>query len=293
MGSRSWAADWEQIVARDLVPHLIPAGQPWDGHRPADRVWLPPGGHADLSGSIGQTSPEDLLAVPAAAWRWNRWRRQSLYTPPGVAAIGERGAALWIQALPVPGVWAQVPFSELAAVERQADGPWRVLIVTGRAGRIVVRYHQDAEQATDAWARRLRLRAASIPAPVPPSQAGDRSLGSDQGRHSFLLAPGDEIVRAGRDAQAGRRPSLLAVTSRELIIVQSSRNRGRPWGWTTRTLYVPRRSIENASIVSGTVLVRSAGTDVQAELRSRKAAAPASSWLRYVLGDHDRSSTGS
>lgn len=293
MGSQPWTADWEHIVERDLVPHLIPAGQPWDGHRPAGRAWLPPGADAELSGSIGPTSPEDLLAVPAAVWRWNRWRRQSLYTLPGVAAIGERGAALWVQALPVPGVRAQVPFSELAAVEQRADGPWRVLIVTGRASRIVVRYHQDAEQATDAWARRLRLRAAPVPAPVPLSQVGDRSLGSDQGQGSFLLAPGDEIVRAGRDAQAGRRPSLLAVTSRELIIVQSSRNRGRPWGWTTRTLYVPRCSIENASVVSGVVIVCSAGTDVRAALRSRKAAAPASSWLRYVLGGQDRSSTGS
>lgn len=293
MGSRPWAADWEHIVARDLVTHLIPAGRPQGVHRPADPVKLPPGAHADLSVSVGRTNPEDLLAVPAAAWRWNRWRRQSLYTPPGVAAIGDRGAAIWVQALPVPGVRAQVPFSELAAVEQRADGPWRVLIVTGRAGKLVVRYHQDAQQATDEWTRRLRLCAAPVPAPVPPSQPGGHSPGSDQDRGSLLLAPGDEMVRAGRDAQAGRGPSLLAVTSRELIIVQSSRRRGRPWRRTTRTLYVPRRSIEKASIVSGTVLLRSAGTDVRAVLRSRKAAAPASSWLRYVLDDQDRSSTGS
>jgi hypothetical protein len=75
--------------------------------------------------------------------------------------------------------------------------------------------------------------------------------------------------------------------------VQSSRKRGQPWGWTTRTLYVPRRSIEDVSIVSGRVLMRSAGTDVRAVLGSRKAAAHASSWLSHVIGGHDRSSTGS
>jgi hypothetical protein len=298
MGGQPWVADWEHIIARDLVPDLVLAGQPRGVHRPADLTWLPFGAHADLSDGIGPTGLEDLLVVPATAWRWDRWRRQSLYTPPGVAAVGERGVALWVRALPVPGIRAQVPFSEFAAVEQRADGPWRVLIVTGRAGKLVVRCHQDAAQATDAWTRRLRLRAAPVPAPVPPSQAGGRGPDSNRDREAFLLAPGDEIVQAGRAARPGRGPCLVAVTSRELVIVQSSRKRGRPWGWTTRTLYVPRASIEDATVQSSTVqsstvLVHSAGTEMRVVLRSRKVAAAASYWLQWLLSQHDRGGTGS
>jgi hypothetical protein len=287
MGSQPWAADWEHIVARDLIPHLIPDGQLRAVHRPARLAWLRPGAHADLSASAGPVSPEDLLVIPASAWQWDWWRRLSLYTPPSVAGIGERGVALWVQALPDPGVRVQVPFSELAAIEQVADGPWRVLIVTGREVRLVVRYHQDAEEVTDAWARRLRLRAAPVPAPVPPAAIGDRDR--DRDRRAFLLVPGDEIVWAGRDARAGRGPSLLAVTSRELVIVRPS----GPWGRVTRTLYVPRGSIECASIVSGTVLLRTAGTDLRVPLHSRKATGAASAWLSQVPGGQDRSSTGS
>lgn len=292
MGSHPWSADWEQVVARDLVSHLVPTQQAGGVHRPADLTGLPSGAHAELSASVGRTSPADLLVVPAAAWRWDRWR-QSLYMPPGVAAVGERGTALWVQALPVPGVRAEVPFSELAAVEQRTDGPWGVLILTGRAGNLVVRYHQGARQAVEAWTHRLRLRANPVGAPVPPSRADGRGPGSDRRQRPLLLAPGDEVVQVGRDTRPSRGPCLLAVTSRELVIVQSSRKIGRPSGRATRALYVPRASIEDAAVQSKTMLLHSAGTEVRVVLRSRKVAAAASCWLRWLLSEHDRGGTGS
>lgn len=288
MGSQPWTADWEQVVARDLVSHLVPTQQSGSVHRPADLTGLPSGAHAELSACVGRISPEDLLVVPAAAWRWDRWRQQSLYTPSSVAAVGERGIALWVQALPVPSVQAEVPFSELAAVEQRTDGPWGVLILTGRAGNLVVRYHQDAQQAIEAWTHRLRLRATPVGAPLPPSQAGGRG----RRQRSFLLAPGDEVVRSGQGRRPGRGPCLLAVTSRELVIVQSARKRGRPSGRANRTLYVPRASIEDAAVQSKTILLHSAGTEIRVVLRSRKVAAAASCWLRWLLSEHDRRGTG-
>ena len=160
MGSQPGAADWEHVVGRDLVPHLLPAGRPRGVHRPADVAWLPEGAHTAIAASVGRADLEDLLVVPAVAWPVGWWRRQYLYSPPCVMGIGERGVALWVQALPVPGVRALVPFGEIAAIEQCGDGPRRVFVVTGRGIRLPVRYHADGQAAVDAWTRSLRLRAS-------------------------------------------------------------------------------------------------------------------------------------
>jgi hypothetical protein len=68
----------------------------------------------------------------------------------------------------------------------------------------------------------------------------------------------------------------------------------RQLGRLTDSLYVPRRAIESASIRSGSLLLRSAGLDLNIELRSRRtAAAAAAAWLGQILSDHDRSGTSS
>jgi hypothetical protein len=85
----------------------------------------------------------------------------------------------------------------------------------------------------------------------------------------------------------------VAVTSRELIIAGSLPAAGRPWQRIVRTVYVPRWSIQDARVRAGELLLRSGGADVQVRLRSRAAAAAASSWLGQLLGDHDRSGAGS
>lgn len=167
MGKEPEAADWEQIVGRDLIPLLLPEGQQRHAvYRPADVTWLPDGALRALVGAVGQVGLEDLLVVPAVAWPVGWWRRSScLYSPRCVVAIGERGVALWAQALPVPGIRAQVPFGEMAAVEQFGDGPRRVLVVTGRAAtRLLVRYDPDGCGAVAAWTLRLRLRAGQ---PMP------------------------------------------------------------------------------------------------------------------------------
>lgn len=290
MGSQPWAADWEHIVGRDLVPHLLPPGGHTNVHRPLDVTRLPGDAFMALSGAAGNTGIEDLLVIPAAAWQWDRWQRRSLYTPLSVAAVGEHAAALWVQALPVPGMRVELPLSDIAAVEQRRDGPWRVLAVTGRAGQLPVRYHEDGEAAVNAWARRLRFRAAPVTEPLPESRPAGPVPGTTGGMDSFLLASGDQI--AWTSWHEGRQRCVLAVTSRELIIAESPRQPGLPGRRTARTLYLPRRCIEHALIRSGTMRVRSAGVEVRVGFRAGKAAARASAWLSHVLGGDDRSSTG-
>jgi len=290
MRSQPVEADWELFFPHDLAPYLIPAaGYPSAVYRPTDTTWLPDGAHSAIVECVGRVGLEDVLVIPAAAWPAGR--RQCRYSPQCVAAMGERGVALWVQALPAPGIRAQMPFGEIAAIEHLGDGPRRVLVVTGRMAGISVRY-DAVGQVVDAWTRRLRLRAAAAPGPVPthPRGSGPRD---ENNLGSLLLAPDDAIVSAGWRSRAGRGACLLSITSRELVVVQSLPNRRRPWRRTTRTVYVPRGSIEDAVVQSTTVQIRSVGTDVRIGLHSRRVAAAASSWLRWMLGDSGRQeSTG-
>jgi hypothetical protein len=192
MGSQPAAAEWEHVVGRDLVPHLLPAAQLGRADRPPDMESLPEGAYPAIVVSVGRVGLEDLLAGPVVAWHMGRWRRRCLYSPPCVAGIGERGVGLWVRALPIPAVRVQVPFGDIAAVEQCADGLRRMLVVTGRAGRLSLRHYADGQAAVDAWALRLRLRAAAAPAPVPPHPGGHGLRGEDP--ESLLLAPGDTIV---------------------------------------------------------------------------------------------------
>jgi hypothetical protein len=275
------AEDWEHVVDRDLLPLLdmgIGRGAQW----PADSESLPIEAYEDLSEHVGRLGVEDILVVLPTAWLVDRLRYRCLYMPLQVAGIGERAVGLWVRALPAPGVRAQVPASGIAAIETLADGPRRRLVVTGQAARLAVRYGSDGEASAGAWTRRLRLRAAGQPSPVPAfPPAGHR-----KGPEAFLLSsPADHGVCASWRSYAGCGACTVAVTSRELVIVRSWRPPGRPWRQLPRTLYVPRRSIERAVPHSRSVYLDSAGTQVRIGLGSRRIASAASAWLGQVLGE--------
>lgn len=280
-----WAADWEYIVGRDLVPHLIPAGQPQGAYLSAGTALLAEGAVAALSGRAGHVELADMLVAPAAARRCRGWRGRYLYTPLSVAGIGEHGAGLWVRALPVPGVRAYVTFSDIAAVEHRCEGPWHVLAVTGAEGQWLVRFDEDGERQVAQWIRRLRLRAAPVSAAVPPAPPGGQGQRAALDPDAFGLDAADDIVSAGWRSPARRVACLLAVTSRELVVVQCLPEAGRPWHAIRRTLYMPRRSIRAAAARAGTVCVRTAGSDVTIRLWSGQVAAAASCWLNQVLPD--------
>lgn len=157
------AADWELIVERDLESQLLPAGHSHVVYSPVDVAWLPERAYEDIFEATGRIVPEGLLVVPAAVWRIGRWwrRHRCLYSPRCVLGIGECGVALWVQALPAPGVRVQIPLSEIVAVEQHGSGPRRLLVVTGQAARLPVRYHAAGQAAVDIWTQPLRMRAAA------------------------------------------------------------------------------------------------------------------------------------
>lgn len=280
MDSRAWVADWEYLLARDLARHLVSAWGTQPAYRPAQMAGVPEGAHAALSGSVGWVDEGGLLVVPAAVWPWRGWRR-SLYTPLGVAGIGEQGVGLWVQALPAPGVRAGISFSDIAAVEDQAGGPGRVIAVTGSAGLLQVRFH-DGWEGADCWIRMLRRRAAPVPAPIPPQHHGSRRPWDWPGLDSVLLDAGEGIAYACWRSRARSAACLLVLTSRELIVVMTRAWHGSPRRMIRRTLYVPRQSLQGAGCRAEAVWVRSAGIEVAIRLWSRKAAADASAWLGQV-----------
>ena len=113
MGGKASLEDWEYSVASDLVPYLMadrPAGQV---QRLPGPGWLPPGAEARVAGSIGRHGIDDLLVFTASARPAGRLGRRRVCTPLSVLGIGERAAALWVQAFPFPASrpWCRWPTS--------------------------------------------------------------------------------------------------------------------------------------------------------------------------------------
>jgi len=271
--------EWEQTLDADLPHHLIPAGQFPGMRRPPDVNELPAGAQAALADGIGRHGRQDLLIVPPAERTYGWQRRRCIYAPPCVLGLGERAVALWVQALPAPGIRVLLPLSEIAAIAQQAHGTRRQVLVTGRAGRLPVRYGAASDILMDGWMRRLRRLTAGEPAPVPADYPGIR----DDRRRTFepatlRLDSDDDLVMAGRPGRAGRTTCLLAVTPRELVILRSAPSANPP-GRRADSLYVPRHAITDAGIRSGSLVLRSAGVEFRVGLRSRKAVAAASAWL--------------
>jgi hypothetical protein len=234
--------------------------------------------------------------MPSTAWAYGQLRPRCLYTPLSVVGVGERAVALWVQALPVPGIRAVVSFSEISSVVRQTIGTRGRLLVTGCTSRLPVRYETAGGSLIGALTRQLRRRAAGDPAPVLTSDHGARTGACGRPGLSDLaglrLDSGDDIAIAGRYGRPGRGMCLLAVTPRELVIMRTARS-ANPFGRLTDLLYIPRRAVSDASIQAGSLTLRSNGVEVAVKLKSRKAAAAASAWLGQVLSDHDHSGTGS
>jgi hypothetical protein len=148
--------EWEQTLDADLLHHLIPAGPPPGMRRPSDLNELPAGAQAALADGIGRHGLEDLLIVPPAERTYGWQRRRRIYTPQCVLGLGERAVALWVRALPAPGIRVLVSLDEIAAVAQQANGTRRRLLITGRTSRLPIRYDAASDSLMNAWTRRLR-----------------------------------------------------------------------------------------------------------------------------------------
>jgi hypothetical protein len=272
MSGQPRAAEWEYLVEGDLAPHLVPRRRPGRSSLASDLSRLIDGAREGIAASLGPVRAEDLLVIPAAAWPLGGWRRRCLYSPLCLAAIGEQAVGLWVRDLPLPDVRARVALDDVALIEYRTAGPGHALTVTARSGTLVVRYDEDQRSRVDAWTRRLRLRVATRANEV--SQALD----------TFPLAPDGGTATVGRSGGRLRGCCLLAVTSRELIIEQSWRDRRRPWRQISRTLYLPRQSVSGAAARGRTLRLESADTAVRVRLTSRKTATTAWRWLESGSG---------
>lgn len=286
MGGDPVTQDWEMIVGRDLAASLIPHGQLRRMQRPVDLTMLPGGVSCALEGSIGRHGLGDLLLVPAVIRPVTPlWRRRCQYAPMCVLGIGERGLGLWADALPSPDVRTVLPFDGIVAIQRRDDGSQRRLTVTGSDVSFSVRYDADGDASADIWTRRLRLRCAECAgSPDARSLPEEHRTAPRPGNlRSFLIEPGDEAVVARWRSPLGRGSCLLAVTAREIIVVSSSGPLPRPWRSHMRALYAPRGTVTEAAVMSRTLRLRSAGTDVRVPLPSRRLAEAASRWLDRPL----------
>jgi hypothetical protein len=294
MGSEPSAEEWEQTFGADLLPHLVPAGQPRGVWQPPDEAWLPAGAQVALTDSIGRHGLDDLLVIPGVARAYGRLRRRCLYTPLCILGVGDRAVALWAQTLPAPGIRAVVPLSEIAAIATQTHGERRQLLITGCTSRLPARYDAAGDVLVDALVRRLRRRAAGDPAPVPADYPRPVDCGRRRTFDTSVLRldADDEVATVGRYASARRKACLLVITSRELVVLRSERSLSR-LGRLTDSLYVPRHAVEGAGVWSGSLLLHSSGLELSISLGSRRTAAAASARLEQVLGGHDHSSAGS
>ncbi|HEY1699937.1 MAG TPA: hypothetical protein VGG75_09540 [Trebonia sp.] len=167
MGSALVTQDWELIVSSDLASSLIPNGQLRRLQRPVDDRMLSARAYRALADRVGPPDLEDMLLVPAVLRPvGHRWQHRRLYAPLCVLGMGERGLGLWVES-PSPGVQAALPFADITAVERRAEGSWRRLSVTGRDTAFSVWYTADGDPSADIWTERLRGRAASQSAADP------------------------------------------------------------------------------------------------------------------------------
>lgn len=286
MGREPVTQDWELIVGRDLAASLIPRGQLRRLQRPVEFAMLPDGAYRALAGRVGRHGLGDSLLVPAAIRPVPSWRRRCRFTAMCVLGIGESGLGLWADALPSPDVRVVLPFDAVAAIERRDEGSRRRLTVTGNGGGFSVCYDADGDASADIWTRRLRLRCAGCAAPLPEEP---RATARPPDLWSFLIQPGDEAVAVRWRSLLCRRSCLLAVTAREIIVVNSGHALIRPWRRDARALYVPRAAVTDAVITpqgfrpgrfrQGILLLRSAGSDVRVRFPSWRLAAAASRWL--------------
>jgi hypothetical protein len=269
--------DWELLAGSDLAPYLLSTGQLRCAQRPASVGMIPVGALGALARCAGRCGLEDLLLVPGTVRpAGSRWRHRCRYAPLCVLGIGERGLGLWAEAPPAPDVQVVLPFSEVAAVELSACGPYRALTVTGQSGKLSVSFDADGDTAAGTWLRRLRTRCAGQSQALPDDPHSGRRA-CPHSLRPLLLDETDDAVTASRRSLPWRRSGLLAVTPQEVIVARFQCAWPRPWRASTETAWVPRCAATGATVRPRALLL--CGDSVRVPLPSRAAAAAASRWL--------------
>jgi hypothetical protein len=248
---------------------------------------VPRGALEALSLECGVREFNQLFVIPSSPrpigggrWRW-------VETPAQVLGFGDHGVGLWVDATPVPGVQQVIPHPNLAAIADERILLYGRLSFLTADQALRVRYNTVSRWHLRPALVSLRRTVATLPGPVPDVEPPRLP-------HKWRVISESETVRppAGEKVavffgsyRAHRRmralPALLAVTSRELIVVrQPYRNRD---GYGSDALYVSRQRIEQLEAERSTLQLRVAGTHLELVLDDALAAAALSAAMPAVV----------
>ncbi len=278
---------WEPRISRAETRRLARdtiAGRPFRPLRPDD---VPPGAVEALAHECGAQELDQLVVMPSSPRRVGDGRWRWVETPTQVLGFGNQGVGLWVDATPAPGVQRVIPHADLAAIADERILLYGRLSFLAGDQALRVRYNTVSRWHLQPALGSLRRSVATQPGPVPDVEPPTLP-------HKWRVITNSEMVRPAAGEKVAvffgsyrthrRRhacPALLAVTSRELIVVRQPY--GDPAGYGSDALYVPRQRIEQLEVERSTLRLRAAGTHLELLLDDALAAAALSAAMPAVV----------
>jgi hypothetical protein len=268
---------WEQWISRGEIRRLARdniADRPFRPRRPDD---VPPGAVEALAHECGAHELEQLFVIPSSPRRVGDGRWRWVETPTQVLGFGDHGVGLWVDATPAPGVHRVIPHADLAAIADEHILLYGRLSFLAGDQALRVRYNTVSRWQLQPALASVRRSVATQPGPVPDVEPPKLT-------HKWRVIADSETVRPAAGEKVAvffgshrphrrRRavPALLAVTSRELIVVRQPY--GDRAGYGSDALYVSRQRIEQLEAEGSTLRLRTAGAHLELLLDEGLAAA--------------------
>ncbi len=276
---------WEPLISRAEIRRLAQdniAGRPFRPRRPDD---VPPGAVEALAHECGAQELDQLFVIPSSprlAGEGRRW----VETPTQVLGFGHHGVGLWVDATPTPGVHRVIPHADLAAIVDERILLYGRLSFLAGNQALRVRYNTVSRWHLQPALASLRRLVATQPGPVPDVEPPKLT-------HKWRVITASETVRPAAGEKVAvffgshrthprrpARPALLAVTSRELIVVRQPYDRA---DYGADALYVSRQRIEQLEAERSTLRLRTAGAHLELLLDDALAAAALSAAMPAVM----------
>jgi hypothetical protein len=276
---------WEPWLSRAEIRRLVRdniAGRPFRPRGPDD---VPPGAVEALAHECGAQELDQLFVIPSSPRLVGDGRRW-VETPTQVLGFGDHGVGLWVDAAPAPGVHRVIPHADLAAIVDERILLYGRLSFLAGDQALRVRYNTVSRWQLRPALASLRRSVATQPGPVPDVEPPKLT-------HKWRVITDSETVRPAAGEKVAvffgshrthrrrrPRPALLAVTSRELIVVRQPY--GDPAGYGSDALYVSRQRIEQLEAERSTLRLRTAGAHLELLLDDALAAAALSAAMPAV-----------
>jgi hypothetical protein len=204
-----------------------------------------------------------------------------------VLGFGDRGVGLWVDAPSAPGVQRVIPHADLSAIADECVLLYGRLSFLAGDQALRVRYNTVSRWYLWPALASLRRSVATQPGPVP-------DVAPPKLPHKWRVISNSDAVRPaagekvamyfGSHRRVRRKralPALLAVTSRELIVVRQPF--GDRAGYGSDALYVSRQRIEQLEAERSMLRLRTAGAHLELLLDDGLAAAALSAAMPAVV----------